>query len=213
MDENNTGDQAPTNAGGDQTSITDEVMSGLDESVQKHIKTLSEQKKHWRGKAVDPETGKSWKELHDAKPDKVDKTTDKDSKDSKDSKDDKNDSPKELGLGEKAYLLQKGVETKEEQELVRKTMEESGKGLEELLDASWFQAELKTLKEAKVAKEAMPDESGRTTPSGAGTVEYWLAKDEVPPVGQTKLRREYVKAKEELGKKTQFTDTPVIGKG
>lgn len=72
MDEKNNGDPQP-NEGGDNTpdlneevTIGDDEVSNLDEETRKKITTLNAQKKHFRDKAIDSETGKPYKELYES---------------------------------------------------------------------------------------------------------------------------------------------------
>lgn len=130
----------------------------------------------------------------------------------KDKKDKKSD---ELDYGQKAYLVAKGIEDADEIDLVKGAMASSGKTLEEVLNASWFKAELKDLKDQKTVADATPGNGKRTGASAANTVEYWIAKGELPPntAENSKLRQEVVNArmKKEKGA-SQFTDNPVVGK-
>lgn len=121
----------------------------------------------------------------------------------------------ELDYGQKAYLIAKGIEDAEEVALVKTAMENSGKSLEEVLNASWFKAELKEFRDSKETANATPGNGKRTGSSAANTVEYWLAKSELPPntPENKKLRQDVVNAR--IKRETtdrQFTDTPVVGK-
>jgi hypothetical protein len=56
----------PDNTGkNDEVIISDEELELLDEDTSKKIKTLSAQKKHWREKAVNQASGKSYRELYE----------------------------------------------------------------------------------------------------------------------------------------------------
>ena len=90
-------------------------------------------------------------------------------------------------------------------------MKETGKTLEEVLASKYFRAELKELREQKASADAIPDSSKRSGQSPKDSVDYWLAKGEMPPADQPQLRREYVNAKlkqETSGSK--FTSRSVI---
>jgi len=111
---------------------------------------------------------------------------------------------------EKAYLKTSDVNP-DEFELVEKIMSDTGKTLDEVLESKYFRAELKEKREAKASIEAVPKGTKRSTPSSRGEVDYWIAKGEMPPADQPKLRREYVNAK--IKAKTsgsKFSKNPVI---
>ncbi len=122
----------------------------------------------------------------------------------------------ELDYGQKAYLVAKGIEAPDEVELVQKTIKETGKPLDQVIGSKFFQAELKELREARDAEAAIPKGDkgkGRSAQSSRDTVEYWIAKGELPPKDQVELRRKVVNARIKVEKdKTQFTDTPVVGR-
>jgi hypothetical protein len=72
---------------------------------------------------------------------------------------------------------------------------ETGKDAESLLDSTYFQTEFKDFKEKKASSDATPTGSKRSNNSSVDTVDYWLAKDELPPVSEVKLRRDVVNAR------------------
>lgn len=111
---------------------------------------------------------------------------------------------------EKAYLKASGI-TPDEFPLVQEVMQATGKSLDETLEAKYFQAELKERREAKASKDAIPTGSKRSTSSARDSVDYWLAKDELPPADQRELRQKVVNARIEREKtKSQFTDRPLV---
>lgn len=116
----------------------------------------------------------------------------------------------ELGYGEKAFLIANGVKGSEETDLVKNFMKETGKTLEQTLDSSYFQSELREFREAKASGDAIPKGSKRSGNPTSDSVEYWLAKGELPPADQRELRQKVVNAKI-AGKtsKNVFTDNPV----
>ena len=72
----------------------------------------------------------------------------------------------------------------------------NGKTLEDLEDNKHFQNDLKDLRDTKSVENAIPSGSRRSAPSATkNTVEYWIAKGELPPADQTKLRRDVVNAR------------------
>jgi len=105
--------------------------------------------------------------------------------------------PSELGYAEKAYLVANGVKGAEETKLVEEFMANTGKTLDEIVESKFFQAELKDLRDSKASSEAVPKGSKRATASSKDSVDYWLAKGELPentPDNQ-ELRRQVVNAR------------------
>lgn len=130
-------------------------------------------------------------------------------------KDEKGKKSEELDYGQKAFLVAKGIEDADEVKAVQDAMKSSGKSLEEVLNANWFKAELKDIRDAKETSNAIPGNGKRTGASAANTVEYWIVKGELPPntPENRKLRQDVVNAR--MKKDTsasQFTENPVIGK-
>jgi predicted nuclease with TOPRIM domain len=98
-------------------------------------------------------------------------------------------------LGEKAYLIANGIKTADEMAFVKKLKKETGKDIEALLGTTYFQAEFKEFKEKKTTANAIPTSSQRSNNSSIDTVEYWIAKGELPPMSETELRRKVVNAR------------------
>lgn len=97
-------------------------------------------------------------------------------------------------LGESAFLIANGIKESDERSLAKKLAKETGKDLETLLETTYFQTELKALREAKTTANAVPTGSKRSNNSSVDTVEYWIAKGELPPTSEVELRRQVVNA-------------------
>lgn len=120
----------------------------------------------------------------------------------------------ELDLTQKAYLNSEGIKGKSEHGLVQEWMQDTGKSIEDIVENARFQAELKDLREGNATKEAMPKGTRRSTQTARDSVEYWVAKGELPPntPENRELRQKVVNARIKAKKDTnQFTSTPVIG--
>lgn len=116
-----------------------------------------------------------------------------------------------LDYGQKSYLLASGVKPGEETELVQQIMSDTGKSLEDVLSSRYFQAELKEMRENASAQAATPSGTKRSNSTPRDTVEYWLAKGELPPMDQVELRRKVVNAKISKNKTVSvFTKHPVV---
>lgn len=120
-------------------------------------------------------------------------------------KETKTEKSTELDYGQKAFLRSEGIKGADEMALVMEYLA-SGKTLDDIVENKHFLNDLKDLREEKATKDATPAGSKR---SGAGTrdsVEYWIAKGELPPVDQVELRRKVVNAKAaaEKGTKNPF---------
>lgn len=120
----------------------------------------------------------------------------------------------DFDYGELAYLTAKGIEADEDIALVRQVMSETGKALKDVLGSKYFQAELKQLREDRAAKDAIPAKNGRTGGAARDTVDYWIAKGELPPdtPENKQLRRDVVNAKAKAQTSgTKFSSNAIIG--
>lgn len=102
----------------------------------------------------------------------------------------------EFDYGQEAYLIAKGVEDDEAKTFLLEEINQTGKSLREVMSFKYVQEALKGIKEDKANMIAMPKGTGtRGGKSAQNTVEYWIAKGELPPADQTELRRQVVKEK------------------
>jgi hypothetical protein len=99
-----------------------------------------------------------------------------------------------VDLGEKAYLAVNGIKTPDEVAFFSKMKKETGKDAESLLGSTYFQVEFKDFKEKRDSSNATPTASKRSNNSSVDTVEFWLAKDELPPISEAELRTKVVNA-------------------
>ena len=112
----------------------------------------------------------------------------------------KEEAPKESNqtsgdLGERAYLAVNGIKSADEIEFFQKMKKETGKSADSLLESTYFQVEFKDYKEKKASSDATPTGSKRSNNSATNTVEYWIAKGELPPASEVQLRRDVVNAR------------------
>ena len=120
----------------------------------------------------------------------------------------------ELDYGEKAFLVANGIKGKKETALVMEYAAETGKSIEDILESKHFQNDLKDLREDAGTKGAIPKGTRRSGNSSNDTVEYWIAKGEMPPNTpenrdlRTKIVNAKIKAKQSG---SVFTDQPVVG--
>lgn len=101
----------------------------------------------------------------------------------------------DLDYSQKAFLAVNDVKSTKEIALAKEFMSNTGKSLDDVVTNKYFLQELKELKDLEMTAQATPSGSKRTGQSAQDSVEYWLAKGEMPPQGQTELRRAYVSAK------------------
>lgn len=99
-----------------------------------------------------------------------------------------------LDYGQKAYLIANGIKDSAELKLVNEIMSDTGKSLEQVLDSRFFQAELKEMRELQATSNATP-KGKRSTGTGQDSVDYWIAKGELPPASEVQLRRDVVNAR------------------
>lgn len=100
----------------------------------------------------------------------------------------------DFDLGEKAFLIANGVKGSDEVGLAKRLQRETGKDIESLLETAYFQQELKALREDKATSDAIPKGAKRSSQSSVDSVEYWIAKGELPPASEVELRRKVVNA-------------------
>ena len=98
-------------------------------------------------------------------------------------------------LGEKAYLAVNGIKGADEIAFFQKMKKETGRDAESLLESTYFQTEYREFKEKKATAEATPTGSKRSSNSSVDSVDYWLAKDELPPASEVELRQKVVNAR------------------
>ena len=118
---------------------------------------------------------------------------------------------KELDRLDKAILRVEKITSPEEIALVEQWMKDTGKDVEGVLEKKSFQAELAEIRALQIAKESAPTGTKRSGQSPRDEVDYWIAKGELPPQDQSKLRMDVVARKREVAKSTkQFSDDPVV---
>lgn len=122
-----------------------------------------------------------------------------------------NKKSEDFDYGQKAFLIANDVKTPGEMELAKNIMKASGMDLEAVLNSGYFQSELKNFREAQATKNAIPQPGKRNGQIASDQVEYWLAKDELPPASQVELRRKVVNAKiKAKSDGSPFTNNPVV---
>lgn len=113
---------------------------------------------------------------------------------------------------DRAILRGEKITSQDEIELVESIKRETGKDVESILESRYFKSELKALREDKMSDDATPKSNNRATSQNRNTVEYWLAKGEMPPMSEPKLRQDYVNARISKEKsRSQFSETPIVG--
>jgi len=118
--------------------------------------------------------------------------------------------PGEFDYGQKAYLRAEGIKANEIP-LVQQAVNDTGKTIEQILEAKWFQEDLKAFREQSATDDALPKGTKRPSQPGRDSVEYWIAKGELPPHDQVELRRKVVNEKTKIAtNKRTFTDNPVV---
>ena len=179
------------------TNDQDDVIEDLPEEDDDTDWKALAQKNQGIAKRLKTKNTKLKEDAKTAKPLKIKKPESKDKKESFD-------------YAEKAYLKTSDVKP-EEFKLVQEIMSSTGKTLDEVLESKYFRAEQKELREAKESADAVPTGTKRASQSHKDKVDHWLAKGELPPADQPKLRREYVNAKAKAETNgSRFADRPVI---
>ena len=111
---------------------------------------------------------------------------------------------------DKAILRAEKITSSDEIDLFESIKRETGKDTEDVLESRYWKAELKALRDENAAKEALPSNSKRSAQATSNSVDYWLAKGQMPPASEPKLRQAYVNAKmAKTAERTMFTDNPL----
>lgn len=110
----------------------------------------------------------------------------------------------DFDYGELAFLTAKGFESEDEVEFLKTLQKNTGRELKDLVNDEYAVAKIKSMRDAKAVQDATPSGTKRSTQSASDTVEYWLAKGELPE--DTDLRRKVVNARiEKETRKDIFT--------
>lgn len=118
-----------------------------------------------------------------------------------------------LDYGQKTFIsqvLKVDLQNENQMKLVQDYLD-AGKSLDNLVENKHFKNDLTDLRETQSVQDATPSTSKRSSKGTKDTVDYWLAKGELPPADQVQLRRDVVNAKvkqQEQG--SRFTTNPVI---
>lgn len=109
----------------------------------------------------------------------------------------KSNKSEDFDYAQKAYLVANGIKGKKELELAQEFIKNTGKDLDDVIESKFFQSELKELREADASANAVPKGSKRSASSTKDSVDYWLAKDELPEntPENMELRRQVVNAR------------------
>lgn len=101
----------------------------------------------------------------------------------------------DLDYAQKAFLVANGLKDSKEMDLVKTFIKETGKSIEDVLESKYFQAELEEVRELSRTAKAIPSTSKRSTQSSQDSVDYWIAKGELPSDRElaTKVVRERIR--------------------
>lgn len=122
--------------------------------------------------------------------------------------------PFSLDRADKAFLNANGIKGPDEYELVADFVRNTGKDIEDVIESKYFISQLndvRSMRESKIASDAASG-SPRSGQTARDTVEYWVAKGQLPPAHMKQLRREVVNTRMKIDSdQGTFTDHPVIG--
>jgi hypothetical protein len=91
-------------------------------------------------------------------------------------KDTPTEKPNELDYGQLALLRTEGVKGSGELALFKEIMSETGKGVLDVLDSSYFKSRLTEFREIQESSNAIPKGKGRSGQTGANDIDMALAK-------------------------------------
>lgn len=111
---------------------------------------------------------------------------------------------------EKAFLKANNIQ-KDEYDFVQEVIKSTGKSLDDVLESKYFQNELQERREESETKKAIPEGTKRSSGAPMDSVDYWLAKGELPPKEQSELRRKVVNAKiKKANQESKFSPNSVV---
>lgn len=119
------------------------------------------------------------------------------------------DKSSDLDYGQLAFLKLHGIEEEEDVTYLLTESKSTGKNLKDVLSFKYIQEHLKEKKETRTSQEAIPPGSKRSASSAKSSVDYWLAKNQLPD--DMELRRKVVKERiRQEESKSRFADEPVL---
>lgn len=99
----------------------------------------------------------------------------------------------DFDYGQKAFLVANGIKGGDEMKLAQDFAKNTGKDFEDVVENKYFLQELSELRELKNSANAVPKGKGKTGNSSQDSVDYWLAKGELP--SDFELRKKVVNAR------------------
>lgn len=99
----------------------------------------------------------------------------------------------DFDYGQKAFLVANGIKGNDEIKLAQEFAKNTGKSLEDVVENKYFLQELNEVRELRNSANAVPKGRGKTGNSSQDSVDYWLAKGELP--SDFELRKKVVNAR------------------
>ena len=177
------------NAGENQES-NQENDGQMIKRLREERNTYKAQKSHWKKKAAESKGDKPEKKPD--KPDELDK------------------SDKALEIAQHALLNSSGYKASEQQDYVFEQAKKLKVDVSEIVNDDYHKSKLKAISDKLAVQGNMPKGGGTGGGGASDSVEYWLAKDELPPDQELAEKVVEAKKKKDSGSK-QFSDTLYVG--
>lgn len=159
------------------------------DGLKKDVDTYKAQKSHWKKKAES----------------KGDKPKEKQTKPNESDKSDR-----ALETAQRALLNSAGFKASEQQDYIFEQAERLKADVSEIIGDDYHQSKLKAIKDKIDTKGSMPKGGGKGGGGASDSVDYWIAKDELPE--DQELAEKVIEAKMKKQKsKNQFSDTMYVG--
>jgi len=154
------------------TNEQDEVIVNNEEETNEEVQETTEEKAEVKTEAKPKRTPQEELEYFEGRASRLRKKLGMET----DTKATQTEKPNELDYGQLALLRTEGIKGSAENALFKEVMEETGKGVLEVLDSNYFKSRLADLREAQASADAIPKGKNRSGQTGITDTDLAVAK-------------------------------------